>query len=727
MDREDRVPSHIRGVPAVTGGSDDAGRAVDTRQVVLVVVAILGLVVAALLVPPAGVDGPGSGPGTSDGAVEDGDGDGGDDGGGDGEPGEWLRWLDELIDPPPDRLRPTENDEPRCLVSFEPPPEPGTTVTVTVILEGEPAADVPVRFEGERIGRTDDDGTVSGEVPYVRELTVRVGIEGGPDCVVEKSAGARGSLRLPGRHHPDGGAPTGDTSAALPVGVAAAQDDNVSVDVDVRGEMRVDVEGDAYPGTDVRVRARIGSRPVPDAEVSVDGDVVGTTDADGTATVTVPDDGRREVDVAVARGEYDATAVVDVLLLGIDLEPRSSLAVVPGADATVVATLGDRPAPGAVVSVAGRERGRTNETGHLDVVLPADPRATVRVETENQTATTSVADHYAVPAAAVVLLATLAVGVTARRRGRRSAATAAATIGGLLAAIVAVLVVDAHYGATARNAVIVAGCVLVGLVALGRRRAAVAAAATGGRRGLGRVAARLRALVATLRDVPLATLAARVRERLLAAALRTATLVSRAAERLRRSLARLRTVGWSVRGLLSAAAARLRRLAAAVSPRRAAMFAAGVVALAAAVVAGYLVAGVRGAVAVAAVCVVLAVVARVRLRRATEDEPSPGDRAAAGTAGTRRRALASRGRRSFREVWRAFARLVVPGRWRTSTPSEVARAAVDRGYPRRPVEELTTLFREVEYGDRSLSAAVRDRAATAFDSIRDAVGEGEDS
>ena len=117
MDREDRVPSHIRGVPAVTGGSDDAGRTVDTRQVVFVVVAILGLVVAALLVPPAGVDGtgsgPGSGPGTPDGAVEDGDGDGGDDGGGDGEPGEWLRWLAELIDSPLDRTRPIENDEPR--------------------------------------------------------------------------------------------------------------------------------------------------------------------------------------------------------------------------------------------------------------------------------------------------------------------------------------------------------------------------------------------------------------------------------------------------------------------------------------------------------------------------------------------------------------------------------------------------------------------------------------
>ena len=714
----------------MTGGSDDAGRAVDTRQVAFVVAAVFGLVAAALLVPPPGVDGAGSGGGgaaTPDGAVGNGDSDGGD-GGGDGEPGGWLRWLVDSVepenDPSPDRIQPIEDDEPRCLISLDRQPEPGATVTVTVIIDGDPTADVPVRFEGERIGRTDGDGTVAGEVPYVRQLTVRVGVEGGPDCVAETATGA-GSVRAPDDAR--SGASTGDIAGISPVGIAAAQDDNVSVDVDVQGEMAVDVVDEADPGTDLRVRARIGDRPVPDAEVSVDGDVVGTTDADGTATVTVPDDGRREVTVEVARGEYDAAAVVDVLVLSADLEPRSSLALVPGAEATVVATLGDGPAEGAAVSVAGRERGRTDEAGHLDVVLPADPRATVRVETTNQTATASVADSHAVPAAAVLLFAAVVVGATARRRGRRSAAVAATAIGAFLVAIVTTLAVDAFYGATARNAVVVATGVLVGLAVLGRHRAAVGAAAASGRRGLGRIVARLRALAGTLRDVPLAALAARVRERLLAAALRAATLLGRAAERLRRSLTRLRTMGWSVRGVLSAAADRLRRLANGVSPRRAAALAAAAVALAAVVIAGYLVAGVPGAVAVAAVCTILAAVAWIRRRRATADEPPPGDGTAAGAATSARvRAPDAPGKRSFREVWRAFARLVAPGRWRTSAPGEVARAAVDRGYPERPVEELTTLFREVEYGGRPLSAAVRDRAATALERIREAV-EGEES
>jgi hypothetical protein len=57
----------------------------------------------------------------------------------------------------------------------------------------------------------------------------------------------------------------------------------------------------------------------------------------------------------------------------------------------------------------------------------------------------------------------------------------------------------------------------------------------------------------------------------------------------------------------------------------------------------------------------------------------------------------------------------------------VARAAVEEGYPPGAVEDLTGLFREVEYGGRPRSAEVRDRAARAYERIREAVGEGEDA
>jgi hypothetical protein len=146
-------------------------------------------------------------------------------------------------------------------------------------------------------------------------------------------------------------------------------------------------------------------------------------------------------------------------------------------------------------------------------------------------------------------------------------------------------------------------------------------------------------------------------------------------------------------------------------------------------VAGYLAAGGPGVVAVATAAVILVVAARwVRRRRTTGREAAPDDHAAGdATGGTRVRVPDSADRRAFREVWRAFARLVLPGRWRTSTPGEVARAAVEEGYPPGAVEDLTGLFREVEYGGRRRSAEVRDRAARAYERIREAVGEGEDA
>lgn len=73
--------------------------------------------------------------------------------------------------------------------------------------------------------------------------------------------------------------------------------------------------------------------------------------------------------------------------------------------------------------------------------------------------------------------------------------------------------------------------------------------------------------------------------------------------------------------------------------------------------------------------------------------------------------------RGMRERWRAFARWVAPERWRNRTPGEVARAAVEAGYPRESVVTLTRVFRDVEYGEAPLSAERRERARTAFESL----------
>ena len=694
-----------------------AAERVDARQVALVVLAVAALVVAAFLAPTVAVpaeDGEGGDPQQPpEGAEERPE---------DGFTFDWLEWLSWLF---PEGGG--NGGDPRCTIILSPPPEPGADVTVTVRYEDRPLADAPVWFEDRRVGRTDDRGQLTAEVPYVRELSIRVGVEGAPDCRADTGPVVDGQPRT-GLAPP---AVVGGVSPASlprsPVGVAAAQSDNASVSYDVNGELALRVDGDPYPGESLRVRVRVNGRPVSEAAVRVDGERVATTDEDGTATVTVPDDGRDEFVVRATRGEFAAEESVDVLLLETALE-SPNLAVVPGAEATVVASFADRPAEGAVVTVDGERVGRTDAGGRLAVQLPADPTATVRVEARDQTATTSVVGHYLLPAALLGLLVAVATGVAYWRRDARAAGAVLAGSGGLVGFAVAVALVDAFVGSTARDALLVAALGVIVLAVLIARRATVRAGAETTRGLLARLVDRLRSVLAAVRERSVAALLQMLRERLLTLAVQIATAVGEAVDVLRTHarvlLARLRSLPRSVTGLLARFRSALAGAVAAV--RRSPLLVAWLLAALALPAAGYALDGRRGLAVAAAVVVAAGVLAR---RLAADDEAATADEttgpddgvttgsAAAGPTG-------NLGDRSFREIWRAFARLVVPGAWRTSTPDEVARAAVEQGYPEGPVEELTALFREVEYGGRALTAAVRDRAADALERLR---GGGEES
>jgi len=173
--------------------SDDSSEGVDSRQLLLASVCLVGLVTAALLAPvtgendPVGIDGgvvptdileflfdrsPDS---VDDGSGDENDEESGDDGGGGGLP-EWLRdLLDDVpgIDWDERQERDTGPTNP-CQVYIGISPNPGTETTVLVTVEEEPASDVRVWFNGEYVGRTSEQGTVTGEVPYVEELEVTV-------------------------------------------------------------------------------------------------------------------------------------------------------------------------------------------------------------------------------------------------------------------------------------------------------------------------------------------------------------------------------------------------------------------------------------------------------------------------------------------------------------------------------------------------------------------------
>jgi len=71
---------------------------------------------------------------------------------------------------------------------------------------------------------------------------------------------------------------------------------------------------------------------------------------------------------------------------------------------------------------------------------------------------------------------------------------------------------------------------------------------------------------------------------------------------------------------------------------------------------------------------------------------------------------------TVRSVWQTFVRLVVRRVSPTQTPGEIARTAIQKGFPRQPVLRLTDAFRTAAYGP-TRSETLVDEAKSAFDAL----------
>ncbi|WP_408956878.1 DUF4129 domain-containing protein [Natrinema sp. 74] len=707
--------------------SDDASAA-DYRQLSFVALAAVALVLAAAFAPGAAVS-PGSdsgGDGGGSGPTLEPDPSGGS-GGGDGPNGEfdWRRLLELLnIDGDDGGGDTTDTEtEPACVITLNRTPVPGRQVTATVRYEAEPLADAPVWFDDRRVGRTDEYGRVTGDVPYVEELTIRVGAESDVTCragasttsgastadagvserAIETAAASVSTATLAATRAADG------MTVAQTAADGGAETGNATGSYAVTGDVELEVRGEPYPGESITVEAAVEGVPMREAAVSVDGATVGRTDGDGTATVTVPDDGSKTITLEVARGDFSGTKTVDVLLLEARLRP-AGLAPIPGSPGAVEAVIDGESIANATVTVGGARAGTTDSDGRFPLALPLDPTTTVTVSTgdrtANQTASVTLLGVYGGPAAVTGLVVIGLAAVAYRTHGRRGPVA----VLGATAALLAVLVVEAFYGPRAGLAAF-AIVALFGLgIALGRsdgerlrdrERPAV-------REALDRFATWI--VDRTMRVVDRLE-ALLERTRALAAAVRawTESLPRSASGLWTRFAGWLRTVPAGVRSRLRHAFVAVRTL-----PLRGGAIGLGAIVL---LGGGYAVDGFRGAALVAGGLAAAGMLRRrsdeTRPTDAAGDPDDDGSTARQSTAPTRARER----RRSFRELWRAFARRVAPGRWRTRTPGEIERRALSKGYPREPVRELTTLFREVEYGGRSRSSERRDRAAAAYDEI----------
>ncbi|QLD85531.1 transglutaminase domain-containing protein [Natronomonas halophila] len=310
---------------------------------------------------------------------------------------------------------------------------PGTETTVIVRdpETGDPISDAQVRFNGNPVGRTDAEGMVTATVPYAENLTVAAYVyegEGDPPPVVgsDPSAGTAtgGSnsiqdLRYAGPDARLSGSITALSDEVLfratvtegtvvrrgdPVedgAVGTPEDDatpvaasligehprasttatlgsertfalNTTIDValtpgrEENGTVRFDERFDVLPGRPLRVEATIEGEPVADATVLA-GQSEATTNAEGVAVVPTPYE--RPAEIRVERGAASGNVSISVqgrLDATFEGEPA------PGASWRVTATVEGAPVENATVT-NGVERATTDADGRARIPAPYGP------------------------------------------------------------------------------------------------------------------------------------------------------------------------------------------------------------------------------------------------------------------------------------------------------------------------------------------------------------------
>jgi len=463
---------------------------------------------------------------------------------------------------------------------------------------------------------------------------------------------------------------------------------------------QVRVSGAMVPGQTVDATVTSAGTTVSGAAVSVNGDFVGVTDERGevsfvvpyaeSATVAVePADGNRSVGTADAAGGYGLAALASQEQSGDDagggrndstsqqFEVQTDVAVdfdeppQPGATLDARVTVGGQPFPDAAVSLDGVEQGRTDEDGELAVTIPENAAGVVDVTASRDDLTKTVS--YPLDDLQVAVSPDLVAPLPT------TGATVTVTSGGEPVVGAPVLVNDRPVGVTGEDGTVATTIPL--------DRAPSVTAAASGKTATTHVdwvlPSLALALLAASGAVAGLALAARNRGLTLA---RVAAAVRYAA---REAVAAFVDAVSELGDALDDLAAEFRE-AAADGWREALAWLAGLP--------GRLrlpdVAGFVGRVAAAA---------RAGSRAATDqqsgDEPT----------GT------------LQALWARFVALVGVENWRTKTPVEVARAAVDAGFPRKPVTRVASSFRDAAYGGRDAEPAVEE----ATDALDDLDGEGE--
>ncbi|WP_436906705.1 transglutaminaseTgpA domain-containing protein [Halosimplex marinum] len=351
--------------------------------------------------------------------------------------------------PPPDPATPSEpretptpggsGDSPESAydVSLNRSAVPGTVVEVTVEAGAQPVEGAAVAFNGELVGWTDRDGTVAGRVPFAENLTVTVSggtttgsdvRASGPAALDEPaapSASASGWFadrkatavsnavadNASGRESND--ASRRESTSASRRGAA----NDTSRSFDVVTDATLSVSGDVRTGETVLVTATVDGVALPNATVTVAGDPVARTDADGRASVPLPAE-PGNVTLRAVRDPVAGNRTLELGALTVAADPLWPLPVA-GTPVEVTAELGNESVADAPVRVGGERVGSTGVDGTFAAALPFESSASVTVAASGQTATTTVANPL-VNAVGLAVGTLALVGAAAVGAARRS-------------------------------------------------------------------------------------------------------------------------------------------------------------------------------------------------------------------------------------------------------------------------------------------------------------------
>lgn len=151
----------------------------------------------------------------------------------------------------------------------------GETVTLRVTEDGTPVKNATVRLDYQNVGTTNETG----------HLTVTLPNEGDDAAIDAEKDNREGELSI-----------------------EFSSDEQTNVD-----ELSIAVvEGAPESGATITTEVTAGGDPVAGAEVEVDGEIAGTTDADGRLTVTLPETEEEEIKIEADSSDLSGERTISV-------------------------------------------------------------------------------------------------------------------------------------------------------------------------------------------------------------------------------------------------------------------------------------------------------------------------------------------------------------------------------------------------------------------------------